>query len=69
MTNESKPAVTAKNEIKPGQGYLYDDADLNYHQEFDPLTGAPIFYDSIGVTPTPSNESKLSASASNEAKP
>lgn len=68
-TNLSKTtAPNPRNAIKAGQGYQYD-SDFTYDQELDPITGLPVYYDAVGVTPSPTNQTKNAvANPTNEAK-
>lgn len=56
-TNNSKSSTTIVNHVKAGEGYAYD-SERTYDQEFDPETGAPMLYDSVGTTPVIVNQSK-----------
>jgi hypothetical protein len=68
ITNEAKNNVSVINLAKAGFGWNYDDASLTYDGEFDPLTGLPVLYDSLGTAPTFTNEAKNNVSFTNEAK-
>ena len=50
-TNTSKNAISPNNVKKGGSGYPYD-SYLTYDQELDPVTGLPVFYDTLGTEPT-----------------
>lgn len=69
FTNTTKTSATWKNPVKSGEAWRYDDSNIAYDAEFDALTGAPVYYDSIGLTPTFTNTSKPSTSYTSEAKP
>ena len=69
ITNESKNNVNVINEIKAGSGWLYDQGGgFTYDNEFDPISGMPVFYDGIGTIPVITNESKNTVSVTNESK-
>lgn len=53
--NTSKSSVTLGVVTKAGQGWLYDQAGLTYDGVTDPTTGLPVYYDSLGTTPTFTN--------------
>lgn len=69
FTNEAKNDVSVINEAKSGSGWLYDQGGgFTYDNEFDPVTGMPVYYDAIGSTPTFTNEAKNDVSFTNEDK-
>jgi hypothetical protein len=67
FANESKNTVTYYPYTKAGQGSIYD-SNIPYDAELDPISGNPVYYDSIGTTPTFSNNNKSSTSYSNQSK-
>lgn len=58
VTNEAKIASTVFNVPKDGQGYAYD-SYLTYDEALDPLSGNPVYYDTIGLPTSWTNEPKL----------
>jgi hypothetical protein len=57
--NESKNTVTGFNEAKSGNGYAYDS-----WRAYD----SDAYYDQIGLASTPTNETKNTATPTNQAK-
>lgn len=60
-SNTSKNQATILGYKKSGSGWDYDQPQINYDQTNDPVTGLPVFYDSLGTSPTFTNLAKNSA--------
>lgn len=54
--------MTWENLQKAGSGWTYNEFNLTYNQENDPLTGSTVYYNSIGELNTFSASSKGSSS-------
>ena len=67
FTNESKNSVSYNPYIKAGQSLKYDN-HLTYDALVDPISGSTVYYDTVGTTPSFTNESQNSTSFSNQAK-
>lgn len=61
FSNTSKNAASPKRYAKAGSGWDYDQPEITYDGELDPITGLPVFYDGLGLTPTITNETKNNA--------
>jgi len=59
--NVSKNVADPKRYAKGGSGWLYDQEDIMYDGETDPITGLPVYYDGLGTTPVITNEEKNAA--------
>ena len=61
FTNTAKNAASPKRYAKGGSGWDYDQPEITYDGTTDPITGLPIFYDSLGTTPVIANLTKNAA--------
>lgn len=61
FTNMAKNAASPKRYAKGGSGWDYDQPEITYDGTNDPITGLPIFYDSLGTTPVITNLAKNAA--------
>jgi hypothetical protein len=59
--NSTKNAAAPQRYGKAGAGWDYDQTGITYDGQLDPVTGLPVFYDSLGTTPTVTNLTKNSA--------
>lgn len=57
-TNAQKSSVTLGRVVKAGQGWQYDQPGITYDGATDPVTGLPVYYDSLGTQPTWNNLAK-----------
>ena len=57
-SNTTKSSGAWLNHNKSGYAWKYNESGYTYDAEADPLTGAPINYDSVGTLPTWTNQSK-----------
>lgn len=57
-SNEAKNSATIKNQLKAGSAQKYDDVNYEYDQDFDPISGNPVFYDGVGTLPVITNLTK-----------
>lgn len=61
FTNDAKNAASPVRQIKTGSAWLYDDANLTYDGATDPSSGSDVYYDSLGILPIITNETKHTA--------
>jgi hypothetical protein len=57
-TNLARIAASPKRYAKAGSGWDYDQPEITYDGEFDPITGLPVLYDSLGIMPVITNLAK-----------
>lgn len=57
FTDASKNSGTIHRYMKGGQGVPYD-SPATYDDEFDPISGNPLMYDTAGTTPVFTNLAK-----------
>ena len=53
FTGRTKSSTTSLHpRYKAGSGWDYDDTNITYDGVVDPVSGLPVYYDSLGTQPT-----------------